>query len=206
MDSGWNSLKQLANLLYKLKKISRPIPLELKFRVQKPAYGMLLVDEAEGSIRVDGRCYALQSGKAFFFAPNSEVQLDPRQGSRMDGCFVQFYAWTEAQEGHMVHADASFPPVLQIPQCDLLIAKLKEAEKKCASPHPWEVMEANILFQEVIRLSFHNQPSDRQPSDLQAVYLAKHYMERNYRSDITREILISPARSKGISGKAPWHF
>jgi AraC-like DNA-binding protein len=71
----------------------------------------------------------------------------------------------------------------------MLLGKAAEAEKKHNGSRGLDLMEANLLFQEImlllLRALLHEQPSNLHA----ALRFAQAYMERNYPSEITRRKL-----------------
>jgi ABC-type Fe3+-hydroxamate transport system substrate-binding protein len=185
MESDYGHPTRLSAFLYKLEKIQRLNT----FRHEKSLYSMLAICEAEGDISVNGSRYFLQPHKIFIFAPDSEVKLAVQPGRPTDGYFLQFQVLRAARQGYYVPANAIFPQDVTAVHFPLILDKLREAEKKHNSPNEWDVMEANIRFQEMISDLFRDRPSEQEAVLIQAIHLARDYMEQNYRSNITREKL-----------------
>jgi ABC-type Fe3+-hydroxamate transport system substrate-binding protein len=193
MENGYCHSMRLAAFLYKLEKIQRLHTIEPDFRHDKSLYGMLYICEAEGGISINGSRYSLRPHKVFIFAPDSRVRLAVRPGRPTDGFYLQFQVLQAGKGGHYAPVKAQFPEEMTAVHFPLILDKLRKAEEKHNSPNEWDVMEANIRFQETISDLFRDRPGEQRSDPRKAIHLARDYIEQNYRSNITREMLAEMA-------------
>ncbi|WP_126427104.1 helix-turn-helix domain-containing protein [Brevibacillus marinus] len=193
MENGYSHSPRLAAFLYKLEMIQRLQAMAPNFRREKRLYSMFVLDEGEGVVYVNGSRYSLAPRKVFIVVPDSECKLGVQAERPPVGFFVQFQVLQAGPNGHYAPAQARFPQEVAAARFPLIRDKLREAEQKLNSGNQWDVLEANIRFQEVICDLFRD-GADERPFDLkQAVQLARDYIEQHYRSPITRELLAEMA-------------
>lgn len=184
---------QLAAFLYKLESIRRVDAHNRDISPGPTLYGLLLTGETDGTVAIDGSRHPLQPDTVFLLAPDAEARLTVQPDRPADGLYIRFHALRPAGQGHFAPAELPCPERIATPHAPLLLDLAREAERRLAGSGGWDAMEANIRFQEMIRLLF-EQVEDKSPSGSnEAIQMARRYMERNYSSDMTRERLAAMA-------------
>lgn len=191
-----NHLTQLASYLYKLDEIKHFNSSESLFQHTLSLYGILLVREAKGDIVIDGRCYPIHPQKVFILPPHVVVKLLVQSDCQADYYYIRFHALQAADQGHFAPAELNIPDELSVTYFHFLIDRVQEMKRKLHSGNVWDVMKANIIFQEMIGAIGKDAMHEQKPEASQAIALTQDYMEQNYRSNITREKL---AKMAGMS-------
>lgn len=190
VKNGASQSAHLAAYVYTLKDIRRIRSREVSFRQEPFLYGLLVFNKAEGEILIDGKSYWPQPQNIYVLPPACEVKLQlPEDGGETDYYYLRFYALQAAGEGRFESAEPACPVEWPAARLAYLPKQIREIEKKRSSGNHWDVMKANLLFQELL-CELLRQGAQDFKSDLdQAIQRTLTYMERNYSEPITRETL-----------------
>jgi hypothetical protein len=172
-----------------LEHIKQVVSSDAVFQHEAPRYALLLFKEAKGDIIINGKSHSLYRQKVFIIQPDATVKLVIHAEPPVDYYHIQFYALMAADDRHFVSADLHCPDELLVHHFHLLIDRIREMERRRYSGQPWDIMKANILFQDLVIKLFKDAVHEQKPDVSQALDLTLDYMEQKYQLPTTREKL-----------------
>ncbi len=208
--------QSFSSFLYKLQDIQHVCSGRSSSRQETSFHTLLLFNEGEGDIVIDGMTHPLYRQKGFMLAPGAVMKLHMLSGAPADYYVIRFLALQPSGESDCyIPAEAIGPHEWNIPHFRFVMDRVEEIEKKHHCDRIWDQMKANILFQEMLMSLFQHVSRHQKPDVQQAVTLTLHYMEQHYASDITRDKLAELAGMsadyysrmfKKMIGKSPMEY
>ncbi|MEI7026798.1 AraC family transcriptional regulator [Paenibacillus sp. y28] len=189
MQHKLHDARQLASYYYRLDKITYTDSGRAMFQPSPSLYTLLLFMEAGGEMIIGGQAYPLRPQKMFLFPPHIEALFSIPAEYPVTYYELRFQALEAAAEGQFLPAKLDQPYEIVATHVQFLLKLAHEIDDKHKSADPWDKMQANIVFQEMIVALFKEAGNERKLDADQAIASTIRYMEQNYASAVTREKL-----------------
>ncbi|THF73785.1 AraC family transcriptional regulator [Cohnella fermenti] len=185
---------------------SVPAAIAASKRAFAELHTLLLVDEGQGNLVVDGRVYSLERGKSLLLAPGMLIESEPDGLASLRGFRLGFEALREATDGgsrRVFRAAAC----LGIDRVELPRAWFRElhhlasrlAAARALPPQQRDFKMQPLFYALVYRL-LELLAEDRSQEADRAILRVVREMELRYQEPLSRDGLA------GIAGMSPWHF
>lgn len=192
MPSGVQRADEQMDLTYQLKTITY-FENRLALNQKQRLHGILIRTGSSGALSLDGNNYSAENGNPIFIhastVHNQRIQFE----HPTSGYHIEFYALKEQENGIFKSTSLPFPTMLSAAQAYLVEEKAGEISKYNQHASQWSRLRANMGFQEIIYLLFHELKESESGSIQQVIQNSQEYISRNYQSEITREQLAQMA-------------
>jgi ABC-type Fe3+-hydroxamate transport system substrate-binding protein len=188
MKNDNNRFDSFASYLYKLEEIQHVSAGQSFFQRETSLHTLLVFKEATGEIVIEGQSYSLHRQKVFLVSPGTGFKLAVNPERSTDYYQLRFRA-LQAADHHFVPVALDCPNELFIAFFGFLIDKIQEMKRKQPGKDSWDLMKANILFQEMICALFKDALQEHSPDLNQTLTLTLEYIEQHYPEGITRDKL-----------------